>query len=429
MKILSTQQLTLEEIMNSVRRSRSSAADVKSVVLAIMEQVRCDGDRALFDLSKRFDGATLSSLKVSKSEIKQAYKLISPELIYALKQAKRNIEKFHRTTMPKKERRTSTVPGVRIWREFRPIECVGLYVPGGKAAYPSTVLMLGIPAKQAGCQKIILCTPASKENNVNPAVLVAADLCGITEIFKVGGAQAIAAMAYGTESIPKVSKIFGPGNQFVTAAKMLAYGEVDIDMPAGPSEVEIITDETADPTWIAADLLSQLEHGADSQALLVTFSEEFAEQVIQAMQKEMQILPRKAIVEQAFKKSFAVIVRSMNEACEITNAYAPEHLEIICKNEKDEAQILKKIINVGSIFLGKFTTEPLGDYATGANHTLPTSGFAKMFSPVSTASFGKMIQVERVSKKGIGRLRKTVETLAAAEGLDAHKYAVTIRFL
>ncbi len=419
-----------KEIMNRVRRSRSSSADVKSVVLAIMEQVRCDGDKALFALSKRFDGiapsSALSSLKVSQPEIERAYNLVSPELMCALKQAKRNIEKFHRATLPKKERPTSTMPGVRVWREFRPIECVGLYVPGGKAAYPSTVLMLGVPAQQAGCRKIILCTPASKDGSVNPAVLVAADLCGITEIFKVGGAQAIAAMAYGTESIPKVSKIFGPGNQYVTTAKMLAYGEVDIDMPAGPSEIEVIADETANPTWVAADLLSQLEHGADSQALLVTFSEQFAEQVIQAMQKEMRILPRKAIVEQAWRKSFAVIVRSINEACEITNAYAPEHLEIICK---DEAQILKKIMNVGSVFLGKFTAESLGDYATGANHTLPTSGFAKMFSPVSTASFGKMVQVQRVSKTGIGRLRKTVETLASAEGLDAHKYAVTIRFL
>lgn len=426
MKILSAQQFATEEIIARVRRSRSSATDVKSVVLAIIEQVRRDGDKALFAFSKRFDGNALSSLKVSKSEIERAYDLVSPKLVYALKQAKRNIGIFHLATAPKKERQVSTTAGVRVWREFRPIECVGLYVPGGKAAYPSTVLMLGVPAQQAGCKKIILCTPAAKDGTVNPAVLVAANLCGITEIFKVGGTQAIAAMAYGTESIPKVSKIFGPGNQYVTTAKLLVYGEVDIDMPAGPSEVEVIADETADPAWVAADLLSQLEHGGDSQALLVTFSEKFARQVIQAMKKEIGMLPRKDVMKQAWRKSFAVIVRSIDEACEITNAYAPEHLEIICKNER---QILKKIMNAGSVFLGKFTTEPLGDYATGANHTLPTSGFAKMFSPVSTASFGKMIQVQRVSRAGIGRLRKTVETLASAEGFDAHKYAVTIRFL
>lgn len=427
MKILSTQQFIIEEIINRIRQSRSpTTTDVKAVVLTIMEQVKQKGDRALLNLSKRFDGVALSSLKISSKEIKQAYKLVSPQLVRALKKAKRSIEKFHLSTKPKNEHPISTMPGVRVWREFRPIEYVGLYIPGGKAAYPSTVLMLGVPAKQAGCKKIILCTPASKDGTVNPAVLVAADLCGITEIFKVGGAQAIAAMAYGTESIQKVSKIFGPGNQYVTTAKMLVYGEVDIDMPAGPSEVEVIADETADPTWVAADLLSQLEHGDDSQALLVTFSEKFAQKVIQAMKKEMQILPRQAIMEQAFRKSFAIIVRSIGEACEITNAYAPEHLEIICK---DERQILKKIMNAGSVFLGKFTTEPLGDYATGANHTLPTSSFAKMFSPVSTMSFGKMIQVQRVSKAGIRRLRKTVETLASTEGLDAHKYAVTIRFL
>lgn len=426
MKTLSTEQFATEEIINRIRQSRSSAADVKPVVLSIIEEVKRRGDRALFDLSKRFDGVKLSSLKVSEKEIKQAYKFVLPEIVRDLKKAKRNIETFHLSTKPKKERPVTTVPGVRVWREFRPIERVGLYIPGGKAAYPSTVLMLGVPAKIAGCSKIVMCVPPMKDGTINPAVLVAADLCGITEIFKAGGAQAIAAMAYGTKSIPKVSKIFGPGNQYVTTAKMLAYGEVDIDMPAGPSEVEVIADEAADPAWIAADLLSQLEHGADSQAVLVTFSEKFAEQVIEAMKKEMKILPRKAIVEQALEKSFAVIVRSIDEACEITNAYAPEHLEIICKNE---ARILKKIMNAGSVFLGKFTAEPLGDYATGANHTLPTSGFAKMFSPVSTASFGKMIQVQRVSKAGMARLRKTVETLASAEGLEAHKYAVTIRFL
>lgn len=426
MKILNTTQFKKEEILRFIRESRSKAADVKAVVSEILDEVKKQGDKALFALTERLDKVKLSNLAVSAQEIQNAYGLLEPSVLIALKKAKKNIEKFHKAIVTKKEKAIETVDGVKVWREFRPIEKVGLYVPGGKAAYPSTVLMLAVPAKVAGCEEIVICSPPLKDGSINPAILVAADLCGIKNIFKIGGAQAVAAMAYGTETVPKVSKIFGPGNQFVTTAKMLVYGEIDIDMPAGPSEVEVIADEIANPAWVAADLLSQLEHGTDSQALLVTFSEGFAQAVITQMNEQMSRLSRKLIIEEAFKKSFAIVVNSIEEACEITNEYAPEHLEIV---STQESEILKKVNNVGSVFLGKYTSEPLGDYATGANHTLPTSGFAKMFPPLSTDSFGKMIQVQKVSQKGIRNLREIVEILAAAEELDAHKNAITIRFL
>ena len=285
--------------------------------------------------------------------------------------------------------------------------------------------MLGAPAQVAGCKEVIICTPVDKKGKCNPAVLVAADLCGIQKIYKVGGAQAIAAMAYSTETIPKTYKIFGPGNQYVTTAKMLVYGEVAIDMPAGPSEVLVIADETANPSWIAADLLSQLEHGEDSQSVLLTKSQSFAERVISSMLEQIETLSRKDIIKTSFKRSFAVICKTDEEICLLANDYAPEHLEIDTKNE---AYFLKRINNAGSIFLGKYTSEPLGDYATGSNHTLPTSGFAKMFPALSTESFGKMMQVQKVSKQGIRNLKDITETLADSEGLDAHKRAVTIRF-
>ena len=285
--------------------------------------------------------------------------------------------------------------------------------------------MLGIPAKIAGCTEIVLCVPPGKDGKVSSVVLVAADMCGISKIFKVGGAQAIAAMAFGTESIPKVSKIFGPGNNYVTTAKMLVYGEVNIDMPAGPSEVLVFADITANPAWVAADLLSQLEHGEDSQAILVTESKIVANQVLAEIGKQTKNLSRKEIIKQSLQKSFIVVVASDVEACELINEYAPEHLEIISKNEN---KILKKINNAGSVFLGPYSSEPLGDYATGSNHTLPTSGYAKMFSALSVESFGKKMQIQRVSKEGIKKLRTTVEVLATREGLGAHKNAISIRF-
>jgi len=428
MKILKTAEIGVESALRQIESERVKTtpdSSIESVVRDLLAQVRRDGDKALFRFADKFDGLSLDSLKVAPDEIKEAYRKTEPNLLKALEASKKNIEKFHKATLRRSEPVTRTVPGVEVWREFRPIERVGLYVPGGKAAYPSTVLMLSIPAKVAGCEEIVLCTPPSRDGKCSQVVLAAAYLCGITQVFKVGGAGAIGAMAYGTETIPKVSKIFGPGNQYVTMAKMLVFGEVDIDMPAGPSEVLVIADAKANPKWVAADLLSQLEHGEDSQSVLVTSSEPLAVKVIAEMENQMRKLSRLKIIEKSFEKSFTVLVKSMDEACQLVNAYAPEHLEIVMTNP---AQVSKKINNAGSIFLGSYTNEPLGDYATGANHTLATSGYAKMFPALSTESFGKMIQVQRVSKEGIKKLRFAVETLATAEGLDAHKNAVTVRF-
>ena len=425
MKTLFTKKYSISEITNLIKQRQSQKTDVEKVALGIIKEVSTNKDKALFSFSQKFDGVELKTLQVSKKEIAEAYKKESKEVIKALKIAKVNIEKFHKNNVKKKEAPIITTKGVSVWREFRPIGKVGLYIPGGKAAYPSTVLMLGVPAKIAGCSEIVLCVPPGKDGEVPSVVLVAADICGISKIFKVGGAQAVAAMAYGTESIPKVSKIFGPGNQYVTTAKMLVYGEVDIDMPAGPSEVLVFADKDADPAWIAADLLSQLEHGEDSQAILITTSEFLAKKVLIEVRNQTENLERKEIIKKSLKNSFAIIVETEDQACEIINEYAPEHLEIISKNE---SQILKKINNAGSVFLGKYSSEPLGDYATGSNHTLPTSGYAKMFSALSVESFGKKMQIQRVTKDGIKKLRNTVEVLATREGLGAHKNAISIRF-
>lgn len=425
MKILSTKKSPLSEIVQMLQARQSKKAGVEGVVREIINNVRKNGDRTLFALAKKFDGVVLETLEVSKKEIAEAYAKEDKKVIKALKIAKANIEKFHKNNVRGKETPITITKGVQVWREFRPIEKVGLYVPGGKAAYPSTVLMLAIPAQIAGCKEIILCVPPDKQGQVPSAVLVAADICGITKIFKVGGAQAIAAMAYGTKTIPKVFKIFGPGNQYVTTAKLLVYGEVNIDMPAGPSEILVFADETANAPWVAADLLSQLEHGQDSQAVLVTFSQSFAKLVQGEIIKQAKQLPRFAIIKQSLKNSFIIAVKNQDQACELINQYAPEHLEIVCKNSES---ILPKINNAGSVFLGPYSSEPLGDYATGSNHTLPTSGYAKMFSPLSVESFGKKMQIQKVSKQGIKNLKGTVEILAAREGLDGHKNAVSIRF-
>ena len=425
MKILSLKNSSLESVLRTIKERQSKKADVEKVVADIIARVRNEKDAALFALTKQFDGADLRMLAISKEEIASAYKEESKEFVAALRVAKKNVEKFHKAMLKKKERTVTTVKGVSVWREFRPIERVGLYIPGGKAAYPSTVLMLSVPATIAGCKEIVLCVPPGKDGKVPSAVLVAADMCGVSRIFKIGGAQAIAAMAYGTESIPKVSKIFGPGNAYVTAAKMLVYGDVAIDMPAGPSEVLAVVDDTANPAWIAADLLSQLEHGEDSQAILVSFSDAFARQVQEEMLRQTKELPRKQIIEKALENSAAVVVENLEQACELINEYAPEHLEIVSAKE---SEILKRVNNAGSVFLGRYSSEPLGDYATGSNHTLPTSGYAKMFPQLSVESFGKMMQIQKVSKSGLQNLRKTVEVLAAREGLDAHKNAVSIRF-
>lgn len=424
MKIISTKKYSILKIINLIKKRQAKRADVQKVVLDIVQNVRKNKDKALFSLSKKFDGVALKTLKVSREEILASYGKESEEFIQALRKAKITIERFHRAHVHKKEVAIMTTKGVRVWREFRPIEKVGLYIPGGKASYPSTVLMLGVPAHIAGCSEIILCVPPSKDGTVSSAVLVAADICGISNIFKVGGAQAVAALAYGTESIPKVSKIFGPGNAYVTTAKMLVYGDVAIDMPAGPSEILVYADESAQPLWVAADLLSQLEHGEDSQAILITSSPSLAKNVFRAIKEQAKSLRRKKIIKESLKNSFILIVENDAQACEIINEYAPEHLEIVSKNENN---ILERINNAGSIFLGAYSSESLGDYATGSNHTLPTSGYAKMFSPLSVESFGKKIQIQRVTKEGVKKLHATVEVLAEREGLDAHKRAMNIR--
>ncbi len=426
MKLLLTKEKNLVDRLDAVRREQKASPVVEKSVRNIIRKVRREGDTALFTLTKKYDGATLTTLRVSRKEILNAYQSESPKVIRALRLAKRNIERFQSTTFQRKEPVTEIQKGVSVWREFRPIERVGLYIPGGKAAYPSTVLMLAIPAKLAGCREILLCVPPDKNGNVPSAVLVAADMCGISKIFKVGGAQAIAAMAYGTKTIPKVLKIFGPGNQYVTIAKLQTYGEVDIDMPAGPSEVLVFADQTANPSWIAADLLSQLEHGEDSQAILVTFSKTLAKRVMEEIETQKKRLSRETIIDESLKKSFAVVADSFNTAVSFINEYAPEHLEIVLKNER---KALRAITNAGSVFLGPYTSEPLGDYATGANHTLPTSGYAKMFSALSVESFGKKIQIQKATREGIGGLKKTVEILAEREGLSAHKNAISIRFM
>lgn len=426
MKIINSKNLSLLKISQLLRKQRAQLVDVQDAVKKIIANVQSNGDKALREYANQFDGVQLTNLQVSAKEIKEAYQQVDQDLIGALKQAKANIEKFHKTTFKAKEPVVETVVGVKVWREFRPIEKVGLYVPGGKATYPSTVLMLAIPAKLAGCQEVVICTPCDKTGKCNAAVLVAADLCGVKKIFKVGGAQAIAAMAYGTETIPQVYKIFGPGNQYVTTAKMLLYGQVDIDMPAGPSELMIIADQSAKAAWVAADFLSQLEHGEDSQTVLLTTSLKLAEAVKKEVIKQMKNLSREKIIKQSLKNSVAIVCKDLFECVQLANEYAPEHLEVVV--EKNEQALMKAINNVGSIFLGPYSSEPLGDYATGANHTLSTSGFAKMFSPLSCQSFGKMIQIQKVEKQGIKKLKKTVETLAFSEGLDAHANAVSIRF-
>ncbi len=424
MKIIPTNNYSPAELLLLARRAPKSVLEVESTVKEILQNVRTNTDRALSALTEKFDGVKLKTLQVSSEEIEEAYRTENQAVIIALKKAKSAILKFQGSFI-KREAKVITEKGVSVWREFRPIERVGLYVPGGKAVYPSTVLMLGLPARIAGCKEIILCVPPDKEGKVPSAVLVAADLCGITKIFKVGGAQAVAAMAYGTETIPKVSKIFGPGNRYVTTAKMLVYGEVDIDMPAGPTEVLVFADETAIPAFVAADMLAQLEHSEDAQAILVTLSEKVAEQVRQEIVRQLPLLSRQNIIRCSLKNSFAFVFDDLTKALSLINDYAPEHLEIMSRNE---SQILKQITNAGSVFLGPYSSEPLGDYATGSNHTLPTAGYAKMFAPLSVESFGKKMQIQKVSKEGLLRLKDTVETLAEREGLTAHKNAIRIRY-
>lgn len=397
---------------------------LEASVEEVLKRVKENGDKALIELTQRFDGVLLEKAKVSDAEMSAAEQVLPEELKAAIAQAKENIEKFHAAQVSRVEKIT-TMPGVQCWRKSIPIEKVGLYVPGGSAPLFSTVLMLGIPARLAGCRKIILCTPPDKNGIVHPAVLYAAGMAGITEIYKAGGAQAIAAMAYGTETIPAVYKIFGPGNQYVTCAKQLVQHDgIVIDMPAGPSEVCVLADETADAAFVASDLLSQAEHGPDSQVLLVSTSEKVVEAVIEEVKRQLDALPRKAVAARALGNSKAIVVENMDTAMALINAYAPEHLIISCANDEIVAE---QVVNAGSVFLGNYSPESAGDYASGTNHTLPTNGYAKAYSGVSVDSFVKKITYQRLSREGLQNIASTVIAMAEAEGLQAHANAVRKR--
>ncbi|CAM1361719.1 Histidinol dehydrogenase [Tenacibaculum sediminilitoris] len=406
------------------KRATINKDSLQGTVQNILNNVAQNKDAALKKYTELFDGVALNSLEVTNKEVIEAEGLVSGELKSAIQLAKTNIEIFH-NSQKEVSKKISTIKGVTCWRKSVAIEKVGLYIPGGSAPLFSTILMLGIPAKIAGCKEIVLCTPTNKEGIVNPAILYTASLVGITKIFKVGGAQAIGAMAYGTETIPQVYKILGPGNQFVTKAKELVQQQgVAIDMPAGPSEVLVIADETSNPVFVAADLLSQAEHGADSQAILVTTSNKVAQNVIVELNNQIEELSRKEIAKKAIENSFVVVLTSKDECIEFSNKYAPEHL-IIASDKASE--YIEGVINAGSVFLGNYSCESAGDYASGTNHTLPTNGYAKNYSGVSLDSFVKKITFQEVTKEGIENLGGAIELMAAAEGLQAHKNAITVR--
>jgi histidinol dehydrogenase len=397
---------------------------LESSVQNILARVKSSGDNALREFAAQFDKVQLKELQVSTKEIDEATKQVPEELKTAINIAFQNIQKFH-SLQTRDLQKIETTTGVVCWRKPSAIERVGIYIPGGTAPLFSTVLMLGVPAMLAGCNEVVLCTPPDKEGKINSAILFAAQLTGIKKVFKVGGAQAIAAFAYGTESIPKVYKIFGPGNQYVTKAKQLVSMEgIAIDMPAGPSEVLVLADDFANPSFVAADLLSQAEHGEDSQVILVASTKSIVEKVLVEIENQLKNLPRKEIAQKALANSSAVILNK-DQSSEFINKYAPEHLII---NTIDCDTIVEKINNAGSIFLGQYTPESAGDYASGTNHTLPTNGFAKSFGGVSLESFLKYITIQKISKEGIKKLGATIEVMAEAEQLRAHAEAVRIRY-
>lgn len=397
-----------------------------ATVNTVLTDVRTRGDRAVLDYEEKFDRVSLSSLQVTEAEMEAAEQLVPEELKDALQQAERNIATFHEAQRFQ-GKKIETAPGVVCWQKAVPIEKVGLYIPGGTAPLFSTVLMLAVPARLAGCREIVLCTPPDREGRVNPAILHAARLAGVHRIFKAGGVQAIGAMAYGTETVPKVYKIFGPGNQYVMAAKQqVSLHEVAIDMPAGPSEVLVVADEKANPVFVAADLLSQAEHGVDSQVLLVTTSDRMLERVREEVQVQLEKLPRRELAVRSLEHSKLILVHSMEEAMELANAYAPEHLIL---EVEDYTSLSGKVVNAGSVFMGAYTPESAGDYASGTNHTLPTSGYARAYSGVNLDSFVRKITFQELSPEGIRNIGPAIEKLASGEQLDAHKNAVTLRLL
>lgn len=407
-----------------LERPHRDASELRETVQTVLEQIRQGGDAAVKEFELKFDKVKLDSLAVTEVELDEAEKLVSEELKDALKLAHANIEKFHAAQKFVGEK-VESAPGVVCWQKSVPIETVGLYIPGGTAPLFSTVLMLATPAKIAGCQEIVLCTPPNKEGKVHPAILMAAKVAGVSKIFKAGGVQAIGAMAYGTESVPKVSKIFGPGNQFVMAAKQqVSLHEVAIDMPAGPSEVAVVADDTANPVFVAADLLSQAEHGVDSQSILITTSEPMAEKVNAEVERQLALLPRKEMTEKSLQYSKIVVVRNLEDALKMTNEYAPEHLILAVE---DYLSFGDRVVNAGSVFLGNYSCESAGDYASGTNHTLPTSGYAKAYSGVNLDSFCRKITFQELSAEGVRSIGRAVELMAEAEQLDAHKNAMTFR--
>ncbi|RDY61626.1 histidinol dehydrogenase [Flagellimonas nanhaiensis] len=407
-----------------LERPTQSVDDIEGIVDSIFTEVKTEGDPILRKYTKQFDGAELDAFLVSEEEINQAEQYVSAELKEAIAIAKSNIEKFHSAQKTSKVK-VETMPGVVCWQEKRPIQKVGLYIPGGTAPLFSTILMLAVPAQIAGCKEVILCTPPNEKGEVNSAILYTAKLCRISKIFKVGGIQAIASMTFGTQSIPKVYKIFGPGNQYVTVAKQLAtkYG-VAIDMPAGPSELLVVADDTANPAFVASDLLSQAEHGVDSQVILVSTSETLINAVEKEVAAQIKVLPRAEIAEKSINNSKLILVEDDKTAIDLINEYGPEHYIVCVSNEE---YYLENIENAGSVFIGNYTPESAGDYASGTNHTLPTNGYAKQYSGVNLDSFMKSMTFQKITKEGIQGIGKAVEIMAEAEGLQAHKNAMTLR--
>ena len=405
-------------------RPTMNTAALRKTVTEVLGDIRTRGDKAVIEYEEKFDKVRLSSLEVSEDEFKEAEYILDSNLKKAINTALDNISKFH-SSQKFAGKKVTTTEGVTCWQKSVAIEKVGLYIPGGTAPLFSTVLMLAAPARIAGCKEIVLCSPPNKEGKINPAILYAAKVAGVNRMFKAGGVQAIGAMAYGTESVPKVYKIFGPGNQYVMAAKQeVSLHDVAIDMPAGPSEVAVLADDTANPSYVASDLLSQAEHGTDSQSILITTSEVLINAVKDEVEKQLQELTRKDITEKSLSHSKLILVKDMDEAMDMVNEYAPEHLII---ETKDYMQLAEKVVNAGSVFLGPYTPESAGDYASGTNHTLPTNGYAKAYSGVNLDSFMRKITFQEITKEGIRNIGPTIEIMAANEYLDAHKNAVTVR--
>lgn len=407
-----------------LQRPTQSIEDIEATVIDIFQEVKLKGDQAVQKYTSLFDGISLDHFLTTSEEFAGANTAVSEDLKQSIDLAKSNIERFHKAQITNRIS-VETTAGVQCWQEKRPIQKVGLYIPGGTAPLFSTILMLAIPAQIAGCQEIVLCTPPAKDGSIHPAILYTAQLCGIKSIYKVGGIQAIAAMTFGTATIPQVFKIFGPGNQYVTVAKQLATKHgIAIDMPAGPSELLVVADDSANAAFIASDLLSQAEHGVDSQVILVSTSKTLINEVSQQVELQLSALSRKRIASKAMENSKLIYVNSNETALSLINEYGPEHL-IICT--KDEDFYIDRIVNAGSVFIGNYTPESAGDYASGTNHTLPTNGYAKQYSGVNLDSFMKSMTFQKISKQGIQNIGPSIETMAAAEGLDAHKNAVTLR--